>query len=68
MKIYRIPIDCVMKPPATGPTAGPIRGIRLYTAIADARSRSEKRSLTVPPPMAIGVAPENPAVKVVVSV
>jgi len=39
----------------------PSNGPRQYSAIADARSRSENRSLTEPPPMAIGALPEKPA-------
>lgn len=39
----------------------PTRGPRVYTAIADARSRGAKQSLIDPAPQAIGVLPENPA-------
>lgn len=61
MKIHLMPIVSVIKPPAMGPTTGPMSGPSEKTAIADARSRSEKRSLTVPPPQAIGALPTNPA-------
>ena len=39
----------------------PSNGPRVYIAIAEALSFSEKRSETVPPPIAIGAAPEAPA-------
>lgn len=72
-----MPTVCAINPPAMGPTTGPIyevsivlshwddvpiRGPRLYKAIAEARSRAENRSPTEPPPIAIGALPENPAV------
>ena len=60
MKTYLKPTVSEIKPPAIGPTAGPMRGPRLYTAMADARSFSEKRSLMVPPPQAIGALPTKP--------
>ena len=39
----------------------PIRGPRVYIAIADARSRSTKRSPILPPPHAMGALPARPA-------
>jgi len=39
----------------------PTRGPRLYTAMADARSRGAKQSLTDPAPQAKGALPEKPA-------
>lgn len=50
-----------MKPPMTGPTTGPIKGPTKYTAIAEARSLSEKMSLTTPPLHATGALPTKPA-------
>ena len=41
----------------------PIRGPRVYIAIADARSRSTKRSPILPPPHAMGALPAKPAVE-----
>ena len=62
MKTHLNPIVSAINPPAIGPTAGPIRGPKLNTAIADALSRSGKTSLTVPPPHAIGALPKKPPV------
>ena len=39
----------------------PMRGPRLYIAMADALSRSENKSPTDPPPTAIGALPDKPA-------
>jgi len=39
----------------------PMSGPRLQIAIAAARSRSEKRSPTEPPPIPTGALPVNPA-------
>ena len=61
--------------PITGPRSGswsdnavrdlsvyvPMRGPRLYIAMADALSRSENKSPTDPPPTAIGAPPDKPA-------
>lgn len=41
----------------------PTRGPKLKSAIAEARSRGENKSLTEPPPMAIGALPDSPAGK-----
>lgn len=77
MKTHFSPILCVIKPPAMGPTTGPanvlrkiyivreddlpISGPREYRDIAPALSRSEKRSPTLPPPIATGADPAKPA-------
>ena len=61
IKAHLIPQACVIKPPAIGPITGPRRGPKAYTAIAEARSFSEKRSLIDPPPQAMGAPPEIPA-------
>jgi hypothetical protein len=39
----------------------PMRGPRLYIAMADALSRSENKSPTDPPPIATGAPPDKPA-------
>lgn len=61
MKTHLTPILCAMKPPAIGPMTGPTSGPREYKAMAPALSRSEKRSPTLPPPIAMGAEPANPA-------
>ena len=43
------------------PVYAPMRGPRLYIAMADALSRSENKSPTDPPPIAIGAPPDKPA-------
>jgi hypothetical protein len=40
----------------------PMRGPRVYNAMADALSRSENKSPTDPPPTAIGAPPDKPAI------
>src|SRR5579862_28778 len=52
--------DSDMNPPIIGPTAGPVKGPRIYHPTTRVRSIALYISLIVPPPLAILALPKNP--------